>query len=147
MPRISAEERAAAAFRAGGERPEPPKGLVAAARALWVQIVSDRPIDYFRPGQLHDLADYCAKQLEGERITRELVRTRIGGEDYLALQKLAARNTAMVMALGTKLRLTVQAGVDGRSKKTDERGDASADDGLIGGTAVRGKLRVVSRNS
>ena len=143
MPRISAEARSAAALRAGGERPRPPKGLIATARALWVQIVADRPIDFFRPGQLHDLADYCQKQCEAERITRELVRTRIGGKDYADLQRMAARNTAMVLALGTKLRLTVQASVERHSGKIDERGDESAHDPLIGGSAVRGKLQVV----
>jgi hypothetical protein len=105
--------------------------------------VNDRPVDFFRPGQYQTLKAYCECCIEQNRIFDELTRTRVGTGDYLELQRMAARNTVMLTTLGKSLRLTVQADVDGRSKKTAERGDASADDGLIGGTAVRGALRVV----
>jgi phage terminase small subunit len=53
MPRQSAEARSAAAFRQGGKHPVPPKHLSDDAKALWREMVEDRPVDYFRPGALH----------------------------------------------------------------------------------------------
>lgn len=143
MPRISAEDRSAAAFRAGGERPKPPAGMTKPAKAIWFEIVADRPIDFFRPGSLYILEDYCQLRVENRRLLRLLARTRVGTGDYVDLQKQVSRNSVNLLAHASKLRLTVQADVDGRSKKTAERGDGSATDPLIGGTAVRGKLRVV----
>lgn len=114
------------------------------AKELWREIVADRPIDFFRPGSLDMLEQFCQTTIEQRRVLLEIGRARVGIGDYLDLQKMAARYSVMLTTLGSKLRLTVQADVDGRSKKTAERGDASADDdGLIGGAAVRGKLRVV----
>lgn len=140
MPRISAEERSAAAFRAGLERATPPARMTAPAKALWREIIADRPVDFFRPGSLDLLESFCQVTIEGQRIVRQLARTRVGTGDYIELQKVAARNSAMLTTLGSKLRLTVQADTDGRSKKTGERGDAGATDPLIGGAA---RLRVV----
>lgn len=144
MPRISAEERSAAAFRAGLERPMPPARMTAPAKALWREIVADRPVDFFRPGSLDLLESFCQLTIESQRIIRVLARTRIGTGDYIEMQKMAARNSSMLTTLGSKLRLTVQADTDGRSKKLGERGDGSTADPLIGGAAVLpARLRVV----
>lgn len=143
MPRISAEARSAAAFRAGGERPKPPARLITPAREIWLEIVNDRPVDFFRPGQYGMLKSFCEASIEQNRIFETLTRTRVGTGDYIEMQKAAARNTVMLTTLGTKLRLTVQADVDRHSRKTGERGDAAADDGLIGGAAAHGKPRLV----
>jgi hypothetical protein len=141
MPRISPEARSAAAYRAGGKRPQPRTGMFVYARELWTEIVNDRPVDYFRPGQLGMLEEFCEYTVEGRRLLRELAKTRVGTGDYEDLQRQAARNTAQLVALGTKLRLTVQADVERHSGKTAERGDGLAGDDLIGGT--RGGLKVV----
>jgi len=82
--------------------------------------------------------------IEQQRIVKELALTRVGTGDYLSLQKLAARNASMVTSIGTKLRLTVQADVDGRSKKLAESGAEAESDDLIGGAAVKRGLRVVT---
>ncbi|HEX3162122.1 MAG TPA: hypothetical protein VHQ92_06060 [Pseudolabrys sp.] len=117
--------------------------MTAPAKVLWREIVADRPVDFFRPGSLDLLESFCQLTIESQRIIRVLARTRVGTGDYIEMQKMAARNSSMLTTLGSKLRLTVQADTDGRSKKTGERGDASADDGLIGGAAVNRQLRVV----
>ncbi len=142
MPRISAEDRSASAFRAGGERPEPPKRMTAPAKELWREIVADRPIDFFRPGSLSLLEKYCQVTVEDRRIVRRLARMRVDDADYASWHKVTVANSAMCMSLGSKLRLTVQADVDRHSRKIEERGDASATDDLIGGSAVHGLLRV-----
>lgn len=45
MPRISAENRSAAAFRAAPERRRAPAHLTRPAKVLWTQIVADRAPD------------------------------------------------------------------------------------------------------
>ena len=60
MPRMSAEERAAAKWRAGGDLPKPPKYLPLEARHLWVGIVSSKPAGWFDAGNLPLLAFPCS---------------------------------------------------------------------------------------
>lgn len=111
--------------------------MIALARAIWLEIVNDRPVDFFRPGQYETLKAFCEVSIEQSRLLYILTRTRVGTGDYIELQKAAARNTVMLTSLGKTLRLTVQAGTDGRSKKLDERGGgAPKGDGLLGGKAV-----------
>jgi len=117
--------------------------MTAPAKALWIEIVSDRPVDFFRPGQLGMLETFCQITIEDRRIVRDLARTRVGTGDYADVQRQAARNCVMLATFGSKLRLTVQADVERHSRKISERGDEAATDPLIGGAAVRGKLKVV----
>ena len=61
------------------------------------------------------------------------------------IQAIAApsnRALAMITTLATKLRLSVQADVDRRSRKIDERPAPAALDPLLGGAAV---VRLTSR--
>ena len=59
MPRKSAEERAAAAWRARGTPPPPPKCLGRKARAIWRGIINSRPPDFFPTGILPLLEGFC----------------------------------------------------------------------------------------
>jgi hypothetical protein len=137
MPRISAEARSAAAFLAGGERPMPPARIHAPAREIWSAIVADRPVDFFRPSHLGMLESFCQITVEQRRIVLCLAKTRVGTGDYVTMQKLAARNTIMLTTLASKLRISAQADVDGRSKKLEERGGGEkTNDRLLGGKAV-----------
>ena len=63
MPRQSAENKAAAAWRSGGKRPEPPKHLSRVAKAMWRQIVNSRPPDHFGPGATHLLESFVVVTL------------------------------------------------------------------------------------
>ncbi len=49
MPRKSAEERGAAAYRAGGKAPEVPPEFSPEAAAIWREVVGSRPGDWFTP--------------------------------------------------------------------------------------------------
>ena len=109
MPRISAEERAAAAWRAGGPPPKPPRGLDEFARALWKQIVHDRPADHFRSGQLAMLEAYCRWESTARTL---LIEQDIQG---------AAKAQTQAVALATKLRITPLADIDRKSGKRDEK--------------------------
>jgi hypothetical protein len=62
---------------------------------------------------------------------------RVDSLEYLELQNRLVKNSAMMLSHATKLRLTPQADVDGRSKVTEEHGDASAAARLIGGAALK----------
>jgi phage terminase small subunit len=65
MPRSSAEERAAKAYRAGGKRPAPPAFLNEEAAATWRKIVAAKPLGWFDEGNLPLLALYCAGRCHG----------------------------------------------------------------------------------
>src|SRR5437763_14405013 len=67
MPRISAEARAAATYRAGGKPPAPPKALGEEARAIWQAIVKERPVGWFDSGSLVLLRQYCGTTVEARR--------------------------------------------------------------------------------
>src|SRR5512133_1662490 len=113
MPRISAEARSAAAFRAGALRPKPPARLSAAAKRLWREIVDDRPVDFFRPGSLSQLEQYCAFTTELRRVTKALKTA--SPEDCRKTLRSAKDLAAMLATLARQLRITVQADVDRRA--------------------------------
>jgi hypothetical protein len=140
MPRISDEARSAAAFRAGVTRRPPPRRLSAAAKVIWREIINDRPIDFFRAGNIELLEQYCELTVQQRKVIKEL--TSAQSADYSVKLKEAKDLTKMVVALATKLRLTVLADIDSRQVgKLKERGDGPADnpvDRLIGGQAVWG---------
>jgi hypothetical protein len=55
MPRISAESRSAAIYRAKGKAPAPPAHLDAESKKIWRLITHSKPVDYFDPVQRHFL--------------------------------------------------------------------------------------------
>jgi hypothetical protein len=107
------------------------------AKDLWRRIIADRPVDFFRPGSLELLEDYCQLRVENWRLLGRLARIRPDSEEYAAKQVLVTRNSANMLAHATKLRLTVQADAEWASRKMTERGDASKDSRLIGGAALK----------
>lgn len=139
MPRISAEARAAAAFRAGQAPPEPPKDLGAAASAVWRRIVADRPVDWFRPGSEELLGQFCRSVVEAKKIARELRRLSPLDAEYEKMLKFHQSATALMNITAQRLRLTVQNDVNWHSRKLNEYGSgANAPAGLsrlLGGKA------------
>jgi hypothetical protein len=139
VPRISAEDRAAAVFRAGRAPLPPPKGLSADAKSLWRRIVADRPTDWFRPGSDEILESFCVASVEARRLAVELHAASSDDPEYFRLIRgYGAIVTTMIMA-ATKLRLTTLASVERHSGKNKEHGDYPHDP-LLGG-------RIVSINS
>src|SRR5262245_7980069 len=117
MPRPSAEDRSGAAWRAGGKYPSPPKHLSDDAKALWWEIVKDRPVDYFRPATLQLLEQLCIMTISARRVSAWL-QERPGDQEGAALYLKYAHQCAMHC---TKLRLSIQTEVDRKSAKLDER--------------------------
>ena len=147
MPRMSAEARSAAAFRAGGgEYPPPPAGMSFREQEFWNAIVKSKPIDWFDPGSLPLLARYCVLTHQAEKL-EEILRDTPTAEAGRVEARIIALNGNLV-TIATKLRLSVQAAVDRHSRMLGEKGhgeDDPKDDGLLGGNAAswRGNLRAV----
>jgi hypothetical protein len=127
MPRISPAARVAAAWRSGGEKPGPPQGMSPQARRIWQEIVADRPADWFRPGSLQLLRQFCEVSVAQHAALADLTAAP-DDDDVVARVKTLA---GILNATSIKLRLSVQADVDRRSRRVDER-EASADV-LLGG--------------
>lgn len=136
MPRISAESRSAAMFRAQLKKRPAPRRLNPAAKAVWHEIVDDRPADWFRAGNWELLEQYCELFVQQRACLDALARLQPAEEGYPALLRSASRLAATLTTLATKLRLTVQWDVGAKSRKTDEKGEGSHDP-LLGGVAWR----------
>ena len=132
MPRISAEARAAAAFRSTAGRQGPPKHLTIRAKLLWQEIVDDRPPDWFRPGSLQLLEIYCELVMQQRALLRRLRGAE--GEEHAKQLQLARQLSGTIANLAKTLRISVQADVERHSRKVEERGDGPRDP-LLGGTA------------
>ena len=129
MARQSAEDKAAAVWRAGGKRPEPPKHLSRRAKAMWRDIVASRPPDYFGPGAAHLLESFVIAVLAA-RTLAEVVeadpRDEAAAREWRDFAKLEA-------TLATKLRLAVSSAIKPHAGALAERGGAHGP--LIGGGA------------
>ena len=134
MPRISAEARSGAAYRAGGKAPEPPAYLPKEARDLWHQITGSRPPDYFDAGSAVLLESFVVFAVHGRAVLKRMADA--GETDNGRLTPQVALITATLAALASKLRLTVQARVDRKSRIVDEDNRGAADD-LLGGDTAR----------
>src|SRR5688572_17988830 len=117
MPRISPAARAAAAWRSGGEKPGPPRGMSPQARRIWQEIVADRPADWFRPGSLQLLRQFCEVSVAQHAALADLTAAP-DDDDVVARVKTLA---GILNATSIKLRLSVQADVDRRSRRVDEK--------------------------
>lgn len=139
MPRASAEARSAAALRAGGKRPDPPASLSEDAAALWRQIMADKPLGWFDAGALPLLRLYCVTATRAEEVERLLIATDVAADDAGEVEKRLVKLNGSCTTLATKLRLSVQAAVDRRSRMLDENGPGEelAADPLLGGKVVQ----------
>jgi hypothetical protein len=109
--------------------------MSAAAKTVWREIMDDRPVDWFRPGSLELLEQFCEVVVQQRNKLRDL--RKAPPEDYADVLKATKDLAAMSTLLATKLRITVIADVHPRSGKIAEKGDAAtAPDRLLGGNAV-----------
>lgn len=139
MPRASAEGRAAAAYRAGAKRPAAPAWLDAEAQAHWRRIISEKPLGWFDGGSLPLLAQYCATLVRARQLAERLSAVDPDEKGAQALEVRLMGVNGSCLSLATKLRLSVQAGVDRRSRMLDEGGPGEevAADPLLGGKVVK----------
>ena len=101
--------------------------MSAPARRIWRAIVDDLPADWFRPGSLLLLEQLCCTMIAQRAALAQLGATP-GDPDTI---KAAKDYAGIINQTAAKLRLTVQADVDRRSRKLDEREPAA--DVLLGG--------------
>jgi phage terminase small subunit len=117
MPRKSAEDRSAAAWRAGGKPPRPPDVLSSDAKALWRKIANTKPYDYFEPAAQELLAQYCELCVT-QRINLQMLRREPLDEQW---QKQAARLQTAINSLAVKLRVSPSAFLSKKDGRLDER--------------------------
>ncbi len=127
MPRLSADERAASAWRAGAKAPKPPKSFSRPARALWREIVRSRPPDYFLPGSLNLLESFVVASIA----VRELAPKIAADPADKDLAETFRRHSATAATMATKLRLAVSSAIKPHSGKLAEKGGGHHP--LIGG--------------
>jgi hypothetical protein len=133
MPRLSAEERAAAAFRSGITRRAPPPRLCAQGKRLWREIVDDRPVDFFRPGNFELLEQFCQLMVQLRGLHRQLKKAP--PKEYAGVALTVSRLSATGSTLARQLRLTILSDMHRQSAKAVERGEGERDR-LLGGAAV-----------
>jgi hypothetical protein len=140
MPRRTGDEIAGANFRNRNyPRPKPPEWLSLPAKAIFAAIISDRPIEWFRPGSVDLLAQYAAFAAEFARGAAQLENIAAGTPAHDAEIKHLARISAACISLANACRISVQSGVHRRaSAVTEERGIGDDPDRLLGGFAVWG---------
>ena len=137
MPRHSSEERSAAVWRARAKHPAPPSYLSRDAKKLWRQIVEARPVDYFQPGSQQLLEQFCETMVAQRAALGEMARST-AEPDALALSVKTMKDLAAVLnSTALKLRISIQAEVNRKSGKLDEKEPAGAKSDLIGGKRLR----------
>ena len=143
MSRQSAEARAAATLRAGGSPPEPPKRLSKAEAVVWIEIAASKPADFFDAGARPLLERYCVAIVHGHALDRRIKRLVKAGawKEIQEWERRRALVDTSLATLSTKLRLSIQALIDRRSRSILEAGQrplAKEPDPLLGGRAVWG---------
>jgi hypothetical protein len=134
MPRLSAEERAAAAFRSGITRRAPPRRLCTQGKRLWREIVDDRPVDFFRPGSFELLEQFCQLTVQLRLLHKQL--RKVPPNEYAGVALTISRLSATVSTLARQLRLTILSDIHRQGAKAVERGEGERDR-LLGGAALR----------
>jgi hypothetical protein len=135
MARMSPESRSAAAYLSGGSPPRPPAHLARRAAAIWRDIVRSRPVDFFKPGALSLLANFCSLAAVQEVYLRDLAADPHNPE----LQQTVCRVAGAMNSAATKLKLTPSAVHDRKAGILTEKGEpeGAASGGLLyGGSNV-----------
>jgi hypothetical protein len=101
--------------------PSPPRDLDRAAARLWRDIAEDRPVDWWNPGSLRLLRRFCRTAVYAERLHDALDDELIGSDTAVLVFKQILAANASLGILAAKMRLSVQAAIDGRSTKAGAR--------------------------
>lgn len=139
MPRISAEARAAAPFRALARIPDPPEWLSDEGAAHWRAIVAAKPSGWFDAGNLPLLGQYCATLAQAQKVAQQLAVAEDGVKSIYGLEMRLMGLNGSCATLATKLRLSVQGAVDRKSRMLEKSGPGEevAADPLLGGKVHR----------
>jgi len=119
------------------QRPSPPKGMNAKARAVWTKVVNAYPVDHFKPQHSDLLRMYCGscvmhKEAEAEIFKKGSVITQNNGitkaNPYV---DVAFKAEASATRLATKLGITVNNTTVNRGIKGSVTKPKSKREGLI----------------
>jgi hypothetical protein len=134
MPRRSAEEKAAAFYRVRTRAVEPPRGMSAAARRAWREIIASKPVDWFDPGSLQLLRLHCEAIAGANKLAADLRKLPAGSREFTRGCAAWKAMYASAMSTARALRLTTQQAVESRSAKITEPSTiANIEDRLLGG--------------
>lgn len=147
MPRISPEARGASIRNAGLTPPPPPKDLSPEARDIWVAVTRSKPADWWGgEAALRLLRRFCRLSVLAEQLHDRVDRIGLDNADAEAAIKQLLSISVTMGTLATKLRLSVQNGVERHSAHRFETGsgrpweplsDAEMKRELLGGNATR----------
>ena len=110
MPRPSSERVQHRCGEAGSKHPAPPSHLSTSAQQMWKEIVEARPSDYFKPGALHLLEQFCEIMVVQRDALVELSCATVGDEPgrLTAAVRVVKDLGTVLTTTATKLRITVQ---------------------------------------
>jgi hypothetical protein len=101
------------------ERVSPPERLAPSEAAIWREIVSSKPADWFGSDNLPLLEHYCTMVAESQRVASQL---RLVSpeclDDYERLISLQTKIGGQLASLATKMRLTQQSRYGARAAAT-----------------------------
>ena len=117
MPRRSAEARAATFWQKSAGPPKAPRYLSPPARKLWKEIIAARPNDFFMPGSLQLLEQFCEVMIAARQAQIKLSETPLDAQSASLMRRLSV----LSMQLASKLRLTLQASMRSDSGKAAEK--------------------------
>jgi hypothetical protein len=101
--------------------PEPPCDLGDAEAELWREIAADRPVDWWNPASLRLLRRFCRTAVYAERLHDALDDELIASDTSVLVFKQILAANASLGILASKMRLSTQAAMDGRSTKAGAR--------------------------
>jgi hypothetical protein len=108
-------------------RLDPPSLISDEMAKVWRGIVNGKPGDWFDAGSAPVLAQYCRHVIAARRASQLVVQTEADdGFDidvWSGLLRLQERQSALLVSLATKLRLTPQSRYGARSADTAARND------------------------
>jgi hypothetical protein len=89
---------------------------------LWVEIVEARPADYFQPGSLYLLEQFCMIAVVQRSVLAKMARAAKAGNigEFSDAVRVAKDLAGVLNATATKLRITVQSTIDRKSAQRHE---------------------------
>ena len=112
-------------------RPDPPEGLNSDEEKLWREITEALRPDWFEPETVPLLAQYVRHAVLAANIGKRINLAGPIDREFIKLARLHLAQTAALIRLATKLRLTIQSSTDSRtSKHVEYRGPKPWDYGL-----------------
>lgn len=103
------------------ERAKPPHDLTDEEIEVWVAVTASESADWFTPGTLPLLKQYCRHVVRARHLAEwiERAQTKKNFElaDYDRLLKMQQRETAAMCSVATKMRITQQSTTNHRGNK------------------------------